>query len=191
MDLLAVQGTVKGFLQHHNSKASILCCSVFFMVQLSHPYMTNGKNIALTIQTFVGKVMSLLFNTLSRFVMTFFPSSTHLLISWLQSPSAVIPEPKKIKSVPIRCKSKIQASHLPRLALSGLLYYSRGSQSQGSLTSNTFTMIMKCYLSHFLLSFSPKCPVAFPRGYMSCDGIFALIADDICACVVSYFNFHF
>ena len=161
------------------------------MVQLSHPYMTDGKNVALTIRTFVGKIMSLLFNILSRFGMAFFPSSKHLLISWLQSPSIVILEPKKIKSVPIRCKSKIQASHAPGPALSGLLHYFRSSQSQGSLTSNTFTMIMKCYLSYFLLSFPRKRPVAFPRGYMFCDGIIALIADDICACVILYFNFHF
>ena len=98
-DLLAVQGTLKSLLQHHSSKASILWHSAFFIVQLSHPYMTTGKAIALTRQTFVGKVMSLLFNTLSRLVITFLPSSKHLLISWLQSPSAVILEPKKIKSV--------------------------------------------------------------------------------------------
>ena len=98
MDLLAVQGTLKSLLQHHSSKASILRCSAFFTVQLSHPYMTTGKTIALTRQTFVGKVMSLLLNMLSRLVITFLPRSKHLLISWLQSPSAVILEPKKIKS---------------------------------------------------------------------------------------------
>ena len=96
LDLLAVQGTFKSF--HHSSKASILKCSAFFVVQLSHPYMTTGKTIALTRQTFVGKVMSLLFNILSRLVITFLPRSKHLLISWLQSPSAVILEPPKIKS---------------------------------------------------------------------------------------------
>ena len=96
--LLAVQGTLKSLLQHHSSKASILCCSAFFMVQLSHPYMTTGKTIALTRWTFVGKVMSLLFNMLSRLVRTFLPRSKRLLISWLQSPSAVILEPKNIKS---------------------------------------------------------------------------------------------
>ena len=101
MDLLAVQGTPKSLLQHHNSKASFLQCSTFFMVQLSHPYMTTGKTIALTIRTFVGKVMSLLFNMLSRFVIDFLPRSKCLLISWLQSPSAVILEPKKIKSVTV------------------------------------------------------------------------------------------
>ena len=95
LDLLAVQGTLKSLLQHHSSKASILCHSAFFTVQLSHPYMTTGKIVALTRQTFVGKVMSLLFNILSRLVITFLPRNNHLLISWLQSPSAVILEPKK------------------------------------------------------------------------------------------------
>ena len=98
LDLLAVQGTLKSLLQHHSSKASILQHSVFFTVQLSHPYMTTGKTIALTRWTFVDKVMSLLFNMLSRFVIVFLPRNKHLLISWLQSPSAVILEPKKIKS---------------------------------------------------------------------------------------------
>ena len=103
LDLLAVQGALKSLLQHHSSKASILWHSAFFMVQLSHKYMTTGNTIGLTIWTFVGKVMSLLFNrfivafnTLSRFVIAFLPRSKHLLISWLQSPSAVILEPKKI-----------------------------------------------------------------------------------------------
>ena len=98
LDLLAVQGTLKSLLQHHSSKASILWCSAFFTVQLSHSYMTTGKTIALTRWTFVGKVMSLLFNMLSRLVITFLPRSKHFLISWLQSPSAVILEPRKIKS---------------------------------------------------------------------------------------------
>ena len=100
-DLLAIQGTLKSLLQHHSSKASIFWCSAFFMVQLSHPYMTTGKIRALTRWTFVGEVMSLLFNTLSRFVIAFLPKGNCLLISWLQSPSAVILEPKKIKSVTI------------------------------------------------------------------------------------------
>ena len=98
-DLLAVQGTLKSLLQHHSSKASILQCSAFFMVQLSHPYMTTGKTIALTRRTFVGKVMSLFFNMLSRLLIAFLPRSKCLLISWLQSLSAVILEPKKIKSL--------------------------------------------------------------------------------------------
>ena len=96
LDLLAVQGTLES-LQHHSSKASILWCSASFMGQLSHPYISTGKTIALTRWTFVGKVMSLLFNMLSGLVITFLPRSKHLLISWLQSPSAVIWEPPKIK----------------------------------------------------------------------------------------------
>ena len=98
LDLPAVQGTLKSLLQHHSSKASILLCSAFFTVQLSHPHMTSGKTIALTRQTFVGKVISLLFNILSRLVISFLLRSKRLLISWLQSPSAVILEPQKIKS---------------------------------------------------------------------------------------------
>ena len=98
LDLLAVQGTLKSLLQHHSSRASNLWCSAFFVVQLSHPYMITGKTIALTRRTFVDKVMSLLFNMLSRLVITFLPRSKRLLISWLQSPSAVILEPRKIKS---------------------------------------------------------------------------------------------
>ena len=101
MDLLAVQGTLKSLLQRHGSKASVLRCSAFFIVQLSHSFMTTGKSIALSRGTFVDKVMSLLFNMLSRFVITFLPRSKHLLISWLQSPSAVILEPKKIKSATV------------------------------------------------------------------------------------------
>ena len=98
LDLLAVQRTLKSHLQHHISKASILQCSAFVTVQLSHPYMTTGKTIALTTWTFVGKVMSLLFNMLSRLVITFLPRSNHLLISWLQSLSVMILDPPKIKS---------------------------------------------------------------------------------------------
>ena len=101
MDLLAVQGTLKSLLQNHSSKASILWHSAFFIVQLSHPYMITGKTIALTRQTFVSRVVSLLFNMLSRFVIAFLPKSKCLLISWLQSPSAVILEPKKIKSLTV------------------------------------------------------------------------------------------
>ena len=100
-DLLAVQGTLKSLLQHHSSKASILRYSTFFIVQLSHPYMTPGKTIALTRWTFVGKVISLLFNMLSRFVIAFLPRNKLLLISWLQSTSAVILEPPKIKSLTV------------------------------------------------------------------------------------------
>ena len=103
LDLLAVQGTVKSLLQHHNSKTSILWCSAFFIVQLSHPYMTTGKTIALTRWTFVGKVMSLLFNMLPRLVTAFLPRSKRLLISWLQSPSAVIFEPPRKKVFHCSC----------------------------------------------------------------------------------------
>ena len=101
LDLPAVQGTLKSLLQHHRSKASILWCSAFFIAQLSYPYMTNRKTIALTRQTLVGKVISLLFNMLSRSVLTFLPRSKRLLISWLQSPSVVILEAPKIKSATV------------------------------------------------------------------------------------------
>ena len=111
LDLLAVQGTLKSLLQHHSSKVSILHRSAFFIVQLSHPYMTTGKTIALTRRTFVGKVMSLLFNMLSRLVINFLPRSKRLLISWLRSPSAMILEPPpKIKSDTV---STVSPSILP------------------------------------------------------------------------------
>ena len=103
LDLLAVQGTLKSLLQHHSSKASVLLHSAFFIVQLSHPYMTTGKTIALTRWTFVGKVLPLLFNMLPRFIVTFLPRSKHLLISLLQSPSTVILEPRKIVSHCFHC----------------------------------------------------------------------------------------
>ena len=105
LDLLAAEEILKCLLQHHSSKASILWCSAFFMVQLSHPYMTTGKTIALTRWTFAGKIMSLLFNMLSRVVITFLPRSKRLLISWLQSPSAVILEPREIKSLTVSIAS--------------------------------------------------------------------------------------
>ena len=110
LDLLAVQGTLKSLLQHHSSKASILRCSAFFTVQISQPYMTTGKTIALTRRTAVGKVMSLLLNMLSRLVITFLQRSKHLLISWLQSPSSVILELKKIKSD--RKSTRLNSSHI-------------------------------------------------------------------------------
>ena len=110
LDLLEVQGTLKSLPQHHSSKVSILQCSAFFIVQLSHPYMTTGKTIALTRQTFVGKVMSLLFNMLFRLVITLLPRSKRLLISWLKSPSAVILKPKKIVCHCFHCFP----IHLPR-----------------------------------------------------------------------------
>ena len=117
LDLLAVQGTLESLLQHRRSQASILWCSLFFIVQLSHPYMATGKTIALTRWPFVGKVsLSLVFNMLSRLVIVFLPRSKHLLISWLQSPSAVILEPKKIKSVtvsPSICPEPSVSRHHP------------------------------------------------------------------------------
>ena len=113
LDLLAIQGTLKSLLQHHSSKASILRCSAFFIVQLSHPYMTTGKTIALTRWTFVGKVTSLLVNMLSRLVITFLPRSKRFFISWLQSPSAVILEPQKIKSATVSIVSVICFCGLP------------------------------------------------------------------------------
>ena len=127
-DLLAVQGTLKSVFQHHSSKISILRHSAFFMVQLSHPYMTTGRTIILTIQTFVGKVMSLLFNILSRFVMAFLPRSKLLLISWLQSPFTVILEPKKIKSVTVSIvsPSKGQTKIKPQCHMWSLIAYGTG-----------------------------------------------------------------
>ena len=113
LDLLAVQGALKSLLQHHSSKASILWRSAFFIVQLSRPYMTTGKTIALTRWTFVGKGLSLLFNMLSRLVITFFPRSKHLLISWLQSPSAVILEPPKIRSDTVSTVSQLHILEFP------------------------------------------------------------------------------
>ena len=108
-DLLAVQRTLKSLLQHRSSKVSILHHSAFFMVQLSHPYITTRKTVALTIWTFVGKIMSLLFNMLSRLVIAFFTRGKHLLISWLQSPTAMILEHKKIKSVTVSIVSHLFA----------------------------------------------------------------------------------
>ena len=116
LDLFAVQGTLKSILQHHSSKASILQHSAFFIVQLSHPYMTTGKIIALTRWTFVGKVMSLLFSMLCRLIITFLPRSKSLLISWLQSPSAVILEPRKIKSVIVSNPTKYKISSVQLLS---------------------------------------------------------------------------
>ena len=121
-DLLAVQGTLNSLLQHHSSKASILQCSAFFIVQLSDPYMTTGKTIVLTRLTLFGKVMSLLFNMLSRLAMAFLPKSKHLLISWLQSPSAVILEPKIIKSVTVSIVSPSICHEVMGLDASILLF---------------------------------------------------------------------
>ena len=149
LDLLAVQGTLKSLLQHHCSKASILWCSAFFIVQLSHSYMTTGKTIALTRWTFVGKVMSLLFNLLSRLVITFLPRSKRLLISWLQSPSAVISEPPKIKplTVPIVSPSICYEVMGPDVMI--LVFWMLNFKPTFSLSSLTF---IKRLFSSSLLS---------------------------------------
>ena len=127
LDLLAVQGTLKSLLQHHSLKASVLRCSAFFQIQLSHLYITTGKTIALTIQTFVGKVMSLLFNMLSSFVIAFPPRSKCLLTSWLQSLTAMIWEPKKIKSVTITIFSS-SVPWMPWITITG---YSTSDECYG------------------------------------------------------------
>ena len=149
-DLFAVQGTFKSLLQCHSSKASVLWHSAFFMIQLSHLYMTTGKRIDLTVWNFVGKVMSLLFNMLSRFVITFLQRSTHLLISWLQPPSVVILEPKKLKSVfvsivsPSICHEAMGPDWMPWSVfsecwlLSQLFHSPLSSSSRGSLVSLHF-----------------------------------------------------
>ena len=137
LDLLAAQRTLKSLLQHHSSKASVLWCSAFFTVQLSHPHITTGKTIALTRWTFVGKVMSLLLNMLSRLVITFLPRKKRLLTSWLQSPSAVILEPRKIKSLtlfPMKWWDKMPWSSFSECwALSQLFHSPLSLSSRGSL----------------------------------------------------------
>ena len=165
LDLLAVQGTLKSLLQHHCSKASVPQCSAFFMVQPSHPYRTTGKTIALTIRTFVGKVMSLLFNMLSRLVIAFLPRSKHLLISWLQSPSAVILKPNKKKSVtvsmvsPSTCHEVMGSDAMIlvfwMLSLSHLFHSfslsSRGSLVPLPLSLFAITVISSAYLRLLML----------------------------------------
>ena len=138
LDLLIVQGTLKSLLQHHISKASVLRHSVFFTVQFSHPHMTTGKTIALTRQTFIGKVMSLLFNMLSRLVVTFLPRSKHLLISWLQSPSAVILEPQKIKSDTVSTVFPPICHEVMGLDAMILVFWMLNSKPTFSLSSFTF-----------------------------------------------------
>ena len=138
LDLLAVQGTLKSILQHYCSKASILHHSDFFMVQLPHPYLTTGKTIALIIGTIVGKVTSLLFNTLSRFIIAFLPRSNHLLISWQQSPSAVILEPKKIKSVTVSIVPSSICLEVMGLDAMILVYWALSFKPAFSLSSFTF-----------------------------------------------------
>ena len=146
-DLLAVQETLKSLLQHHSSKASILWCSAFFIVQLSHPYMTTGKTIALTWQTFVGKVMSLLFNMLSSLVIAFLPRSKCVLISWLQSPSAVISEPKKIKPVTVSIVSPSICHEVMGLDAMILVFWMLSFKPTFSLS---FTFIKRLFSSSSL-----------------------------------------
>ena len=138
LDLLAVQGTLKSLLQHHGSKASILWHSAFFIVQLSHPYMTTGKTIALTKWTFVGKVTSLLFNMLSRLVITFLPRSKGLLILWLQSPSAMILEPRKIKSATVSTVSPYISCEVMGLDAMILVFWMLSYKPTFSLSTFTF-----------------------------------------------------
>ena len=164
---LQVQGTLKSLLQHHSSKAPILQCSTFFIVQLLHPYMTTGKTIALTRQNFVGKVMSLLFNMLSRLIITFLPRSKRPLISWLQSPSAVILEPKKIKdllsmTLPIRTRPSFPLSQslpsgnfhkpliLPLFRGCKSLKYRAGTQTLSNLWSPGSYFDFLSHLSHYI-----------------------------------------
>ena len=147
-DPLVVQGTLKSLLQHHSSKASTLQHSAFFTVQLSHPYMTTGKTIALTIWTFVGKVMSLLFNTLSRFVIAFLPRSKHLLILWMQAPSAVILEPKNIKSVTVSTISPSICHEVMGLGAMILVFWMLCLKPDFSLSS--FTLIKRLFSSSLL-----------------------------------------
>ena len=150
VDLLAVHGTLKSLLQHHSSKASILQCSAFFMVQLSHLYMTTGKTIALTLWTFVSKVMSLLFNILSRLLIAFLLRSKHLLISWLQSPSKVILEPKKIKSVTVSIVSSSVCPEMMGLDATILVFWMLILKPPFSLSS--FTFIKRLFSSSSYLS---------------------------------------
>ena len=160
LDLLAVQGTLKNLLQHHSSKASILWCSAVFIVQLSHPYMTTGKTIALTRRTFVDKVMPLLLNMLSRLVITFLSRSKHLLISWLQSPSAVILEPREIKSATVspsimwmfqECGSLVENLVLRRYHWNG-----KGNETSKIGIADIATVSYKCHEYHFLPTFQDQ-----------------------------------
>ena len=148
LDLLAVQGTLKSLLQHHSSKALTLRCSAFFMVQLSDPYMTAENTIALTRWTFVGKVMSLLFNMLSRWVIAFLPRSKCLLISWLQSPSAVILEPRKIKSVTVSIVSPAICHEVMGLDAMILVFWRLSFKPAFSLSS--FTLIKRLFSASWL-----------------------------------------
>ena len=187
MDLLAVQGTLKSLLQHHSSKVSIFQLSAFFMVQLSHPYMTTGKTTAWTGWTFVSKVMSLLFNMLSRLVIAFLPRSQHLLISWWQSPSAVILEPKKIKSVTVSTVSPsichevmgpvamilvfLMLSFKPTLSFSSFTFnkrlFSSSLLSAIRVVSPAYLRLLIFLLAILIPACASSSP-AFPRMYSVC-----------------------
>ena len=143
-DLFADQGTCKSLFQHRNLKESILWCSAFFMVQLSHPYVTTRKTTALTIRTFVGKVMSLLFNTLSRFVIAFLPRSKHLLISWLKSLSTVILEPKKRKSVTV---STFSSSCHEMMGLDAMIFIFWMLSFKPAFSLSSFTLVKRLFSS--------------------------------------------
>ena len=160
LELLAVQGTLKSLPKHHSSKASILRCSAVFIVQLSHPYMTTGKTIALKIRTFVGKVMSLLFNMLSRLVITFLPRSKYLFISHLQSPSAVILEPKKIKSEPVSTVSPSICHEV--MGPDAMILVSRMLSFKPTFSLSSFTFIKRLFSSS-LLSAIRVVSSAYPR----------------------------
>ena len=145
LDLLVVQGTLKSFLQHHSLKASILWRSAFFIGQLSHPYMTTGKTTVLTRHTFVGKVTSRLFNTLSRFVIAFLPRSMRLLMSWLQSLSTLILEPKKIKSATVPTFSPSICHEVMRLA--AMIFVLRMLSFKQAFSLSSFTLIKRLFSS--------------------------------------------
>ena len=159
-DLLAVQGTRKSLLQHYTSKAPILWCSAFFMAQLSHPYMTTGKTIALTRWTFVSEVMPLLFNMVSRLVITFLPRSKHLSISWLQSPSAVILEPKKIKSVIVSIISPSICHEV--MGLDAMIFISWMLSFKPVFSLSSFTFTKRLYWDFF-----PFSVVSVPKSYLT------------------------
>ena len=185
-DLFAVQGTLKSLLQHHSSKASILWCSIFFIVQLSHPYMTTGKTIALTIQNFVGKVMSLFFNMLSRLIIAFISRSKHLLISWLQSPSAVILEPLKSVTASIVSPSIwdevmgpdamilvfLMLSFKPAFSLSSFTFvkslFSSSLLSALSVVSSAYMRLL-IFLLAILVPACASSSTVFHKMYSSCD----------------------
>ena len=175
LDLLAVQGTLKSLLQHHSSKASFLRRSAFFTVHLSHPYMTTAETIALTRRTFVGKVMSLLFNKLSRLIIAFLPRSKHLLISWLQSPSAVILKPKKIKSVTISIVSPSMCHEV--MGLDAMIFIFLMLCFKPAFSFSSFTFIKRLLSSSSLssmravLSAYPRLLIFHTPGNLSDPGI--------------------